>query len=737
MSTSKKSQHSDRSDETSFDMSQDSELERKVDAMMSLDPADTAPLDSKIQKEVAAPVDEPIPAILPEPLPAPVAPVEEKAGAPVLPINKTAAFKKKIAVLESSKPEEAIDVKQVAPSAPLPADNELEPFEEPTPREEPTISQAEEPEVLEATSDSIQPAVSSFAQNRDRDQADDLGLDSPSTARAVDEIVAAEADELMQSRDQALDQERSSAIARSVAAKQKEKSKTWKRRFIKIFAVCLLVAASAAAAIPGSRYAILNTAGVRVSSSMTILDETTGQPLKNAEFSVDEINAKTDSEGKASVSGVKLGKHTIKAKKPAYSEYSEQFILGWGSNPLGEVRLKAVGSQYTFIVKDFLSGKSIARVEVTSGEANARSDDNGKIVLAIPQTDSETVDVQFKVEGYRDEVVKVKLSETKERTLVMAPSRKHAFISKRAGTFDLYKIDVDGKNEKKVLSGTGQERSETLALAMHPTKNIVALVSTREKAKSGNDAPNTLTLVNLDTDQVISVAQSQRLQLINWIGDKFVYVKIGDNEAENSKTRHRLVSYDSTSKNDRELASSNYFNDIITIGSSIYYAPAAYEVNGSVGLYKVNADGNVRKTIIDKEVWNIVRINYDKLSVFLGQDWFDLATSNDVMTKSQAPSIQKSRNYIDAPDGKTSLWTEERDGKGTLLTFGHDTKDDKVLQAQSGLKDPIYWLDQTHIVFRVSSTSEIADYVMSADGGPAKKIRDVTDTAGIDRWYYY
>lgn len=52
----------------------------------------------------------------------------------------------------------------------------------------------------------------------------------------------------------------------------------------------------------------------------------------------------------------------------------------------------------------------------------------------------------------------------------MAPSRKHVFISKRSGTYDVYKVDVDGKNEEKVLSGTGSERPDAIALSIHPTK---------------------------------------------------------------------------------------------------------------------------------------------------------------------------------------------------------------------------------------------------------------------------
>lgn len=82
-------------------------------------------------------------------------------------------------------------------------------------------------------------------------------------------------------------------------------------------------------------------------------------------------------------------------------------------------------------------------------------------------------------------------------------------------------------------------------------------------------------------------------------------------------------------------------------------------------------------------------------------------------------------------------WVDERDGKGVLLNYEHDTKQEKTLQAQGGIKSPIRWLDEDHVVYRVADGRETADYVMSLSGGEPKKVRDVTNTAGIDRWYYY
>jgi len=138
------------------------------------------------------------------------------------------------------------------------------------------------------------------------------------------------------------------------------------------------------------------------------------------------------------------------------------------------------------------------------------------------------------------------------------------------------------------------------------------------------------------------------------------------------------------------------------------------------------------------EVWNVFRTDYDKLVLAVGQDWYDYQISTNKATKlSGQPANIKSRVYVDSPDHQRSLWVDQRDGKGVLLTYSLGNKEDKTVQEQSGLSNPVSWLGNNAVIYRVSTPQETADYVMSLDGGQPKKLRDVTNTAGIDRWYYY
>jgi hypothetical protein len=132
------------------------------------------------------------------------------------------------------------------------------------------------------------------------------------------------------------------------------------------------------------------------------------------------------------------------------------------------------------------------------------------------------------------------------------------------------------------------------------------------------------------------------------------------------------------------------------------------------------------------------RTDYGKLTVSVQQDWYEfvLGTSRAVKLASN-PVTPKNKVFVDSPNGQNSLWVDDRDGKGVLLNYNVKDGKDTELVSKTGVKNPVYWLNDTYVVYRVSSGTEIADYVLNTEGGEAKKIRDVANTGGIDHWYYY
>lgn len=491
---------------------------------------------------------------------------------------------------------------------------------------------------------------------------------------------------------------------------------------------------------PFTRYFILNTVGVRVSASVKVYDESTSQPLKNVSVKLSGVEAKTNDEGVAKLENLKLGKTQLVIQKRAFAENKKTITLGWGSNPLGEQKIKPVGLQYSFDIKDFLSGKSINKAEAVSGEYSAFSDDKGRVVLTIDQPGEDIIKITIKAKGYRDESVNQETENKDTQSVAMVPQQKHFFVSKRSGKYDVYKVDVDGKNEQLVLSGTGNER-EDITLVAKPDNDIVALVSSRDNTRNKDGfLLSTLTLINLKDGEIKtdSITKSERVQIIGWSGDWLVYVKIADGTSASKPDRHRLISYNIENSDYKELAKSNYFNDITMIGDTIYYAPSGALQTSPVAFYSVNTKGENQKTVFENEIWNMVRTDYDSLMFSVKADWYeyDLST-NKVLAASGPPSARITRIYIDGPEKKKSLWVDQRDGKGALLAYDTQSKADKIIKTQSGLTYPVLWANADTVIYRINTDQEVADYVINLDGGEPKKIKDVTKTGGIDRWYYY
>lgn len=563
----------------------------------------------------------------------------------------------------------------------------------------------------------------------------------PVTAKAVDEIVAKESDDVLAAEDEKLDEAFLPKKKRNPRHKIKDFfSSIWDNpRHRKIFLASLAALVVLIATVPPSRYFVLNTVGVRAGASMTVLDDKTSQPLKNVKVTLGGASSMTDQDGQVRLSRVKLGASDLVVEKRAFAVNKKRITVGWGSNPLGEVRLTPTGSQYAFIVTDFLSGKPIAKIEAASGDASALSDKDGKIVLTVEESEAPRLKVMLSGTDYRTEELDIDADNHAEQAIKMTPSRKHVFISKRSGKFDVYKIDADGKNEEKLLAGTGSER-EDMALAHHPTEELVALVSTRDNQRNKDGfLLSTLVIIDVKTGQLTSLGASERVQIVGWLGERLVYVKIAEGTSAGNPKRHRLISYNYKDDSSKELASANYFNDIVAANGVIYFAPAdTYQAGDNIGLFRIYPDGTNKQTILNKEVWNLFRTEYNKLTISVPSEWFEYklgdATANKVAGQ---PSVLKSRLYMNSPDGSHSLWVDQRDGKGVLLIYTVGDQAEKIIQNRSGLNAPVRWLNNNYVVFRVNNGQEIADYVMNLDGGDPKKIKDVTSTSGIDSWYYY
>lgn len=562
-------------------------------------------------------------------------------------------------------------------------------------------------------------------------------LEDPSLVRAVEEIEHRESDQLLAAEDAELE---------AAFKPQKTGLSTKIKRFFKAWwlnpiarwtTIAVIVFGLIASAVyPKSRYFVLNNLGVRASASVVITDNSSKQPIKNAMVTIHGMSGTTDQDGAVRIDHIKLGLAKVTIDKRAYATQENQVTIGWGSNPLGDFQLTPSGVQYQIKVTDFLSGQPINDAEASSGGSDASSDENGVILLSIAPGDDNTR-ATISAKGYRAEQVMLNEDPKQEQAVTMVPDRKSVFVSKRSGKLDVYKIDIDGKNEAVTLKASGIERSD-ITLLSHPTDEILAVVSTRENVRNSDGyLLSTLTIVDLKDDNPTKAAQSESIKLLGWSGSKLAFVQTAAGASAANPGRQRLIVYDYQADKSQEIAAANYFNDFALVGDNIYYAKSGTYQSTPGGFYKYNIGSNKTKPIIEKETWQLSRPTYSKLNLGVENDWFEYVLGADSASKLAGPPANPMfRQYHNTSDNKLSAWVDQRDGKGVLLLHDIETNDeDKVLINIAGLSEPIRWLTDQVLIYRINSPTETADYAVNIQNGQPVKIQDVTATLGIRSGY--
>ena len=562
--------------------------------------------------------------------------------------------------------------------------------------------------------------------------------EDPTLDAAVDDITIAEADAVLAAEDAKV-----AAVAEDILVPKKRHpirsffASWWENPIARWATIFLLVGGIiAAAAVPPSRYFILNMAGVRSSASVVVIDESTGQPLQNVQVQLGAVSTKTNEDGLARLADVKLGSQQLNITRVAFAPLSQKVTIGWGSNPLGEQELKATGVQYVFNVTDFLSGKPVTTATASRGEATAQANEKGVIVLTLEDPEGDTVTVNLNADGYRSEELTIPATTTDPQSVKMVPSQPLVYVSKQQGKFDVYKVDVDGKNKKIVLAGTGLERP-SMSLLTNAEGSYSAFVSSREKRyDSENYLLDTLSLIDLKTGAVKTIDQAQNIQLIAWKGDTLVYRAAYAAPSAATNDRQRLIAYDVAKSARTPLANGNYFVGIYAVGDYVYYGvttPGA----GEGGVFaRTKFDGSDKKSLESGAIWTVNQTKPNELFVSIEDTWYRYDTSTNALSKQPAPQdTYLAPQYFMAPGKAYGAMIDQRDGQGVLV-YANDDKPGKTLANARGLFGPVTWLNDTTLSYYVDNGSETALYVVNTEGGEPVRVSSVTLVSGASAGYY-
>lgn len=557
-------------------------------------------------------------------------------------------------------------------------------------------------------------------------------LDSPETTEAIEDITRDD-DEIVMEVETAPEEEPTETPKKR--GRIREFFRRWWRNPIARWCtiIGLIVIVIAAGLWPTSRYAVLNTVGIRASTTLKVIDNETRLPLKNVTVSASGITVKTNGDGQATLRGIKLGKQDIRIQRVAFAPVSLERTLGWGSNPLEDVLLEATGLKLRFIALDYLSGKPVTSAQASVGDAVAIADDEGRIVLAAADPESDTVTVQVTGQGYKAEQVVVAVASAEaSREIKLVPAQPLVYISKQSGKYDVLKTDIRGEKPELLLAGTGNERRDSLRLVASPDGATAALVSTRTTQRDADRYPmSTLTLIQSADGSSRAVDLAQRIEPIAWQGSVLIYHVVYASASSANSERSKIIAYETSTAARKVLATADYFNGVQVVGDTLYYATTQTDPALPSRFAKISLSGGSKSTLLDKPVWSMLRISPTEMSLETPDGWYTYLIGDTAARRGTAVDYANTRTYTSTPDGKLTAWVDNRDGKGVIVLTDAANGSERVVVAASGLQQPLRWLGAGVLSYRVATTNETADYAVSIQGGEPRKITDVTDVDGF------
>lgn len=558
--------------------------------------------------------------------------------------------------------------------------------------------------------------------------------DDPGTAKAVDDITRAEADAALPKEDDSL--EAPVVMKVSIFGRMKNAIYAWwdnpRKRYITLAILFAILAVILF--VPSLRAKALNLVGVRSSIIVTTIDGTTNLPLENVNVTALGASGKTNADGEIKLTGVQLGKQEVKIAKAGFATVTKHIELGVRVQDLGEVTMKAVGTQYVLSVTDYLSGKPAADVPVKSGEATTKSDKNGKAILTVPPSDAgggAPIDITVGGKIYRKETVKAPVDPTTVVRLKLVPQAPDVYISKESGKYDVYRIDIDGKNKKVILPGTGLE-TPNVNVSTNETGTYAAVVSSRDNKRNKDGyLLNTLTIVNTDDESFQTVDHSEQFVLLGWDGNALIYQQTVAGASAANSSRQKIFSYNVETGKRYQLANANYFGSALIFGDKLYYVVSSTDPSVEGNFSVVDLTGSNRKTIMKGTIWSFIRTEYNLISLQKSDNtWYEYKLGDSGTKPATPPVTYTSRIYVDSPDGKQSVWIDVRDSRGVVIKRDSKTGNNDELFTHMFAQYALHWVSPTAFVFRTASSNGAADYAASIDGGNAVKVADVSMTQG-------
>jgi hypothetical protein len=411
-----------------------------------------------------------------------------------------------------------------------------------------------------------------------------------------------------------------------------------------------------------------------------------------------------------------------------------------------------VGTPLSFAIEDMVSHAPLVGVKATLGDSSALSDAKGILTLTVPPQAADVVTVSIAADAYNQQNVTAKLSESNAVAVKMVPSGKLYFLSKASGKIDVVKTNLDGTDRKVVLAGTGRENDQSTVLVATRDWKYLLLKARREGA---NEA---LYLIDTHDDTMIAIDKTPSLfTLSGWQGHKFVYL-VESTSIDYSGSGHWAVkSYNADATKlsvvDQTQESSGGPANYQTLSAPVViqdaYVYTRYWVNGGPSqtgdVVKVDQKGSksTLKSFQADQYSGINILSSGQDEVYVGI----YGTASKVYEYNQAHFKESTLSYNDlfsspyvaklvSPNGSSTLWAEDRDGKKTLLVGDEHGSGGKEVLRQDEYA-AFGWFGDDYVLLSKNG-SEL--YIASSKMNPLQPIK-ISDyhkpTSGLPYGYGY
>jgi hypothetical protein len=504
--------------------------------------------------------------------------------------------------------------------------------------------------------------------------------------------------------------------------------------------------------VPFTRY---HAAGLVLKNSFTVqvTDSTANTPVSGATVSIGGVSGKTDGSGKVVLKSVKVGQHVAAITKKYYKDQTASLlvpILKQKTTP--NILFIATGRQVKIKVTNLIDTKVLSDVQIQVADTTAKTGSDGTATVVLP-SNANSQKATLSLDGYNDSAVTVKVSDKgiAENDFKLTPTGKIYFLSKRTGSVDVMKANLDGSTAETVVAGTGNEVDGNTFLQQSPDGKYVALVSKRTTTDA---TPQLYVLATADDKLLQADSGNAIFNMYGWIGDSLIYTIARQDLPAWQQGLNKLKSYDATSgKNtlldqsagsDAATGANESYQTVMLAGNDVVYGKT-WGSNGNVSslsgkqnsLQIIGSDGQNHQSVTTYPATDSVQfVQHGAVALYISDESADQTTTTyfDYTAGNAPKQISLSGNqlyagsylYFFSASGNQTFWSEPRDGKNALILADGSGANPKTITNLSDYSAYGWYTD--NYLLATKGNSEL--YIMDTHGDPAIKITDFQPAYG-------